>query len=328
MGEIADALSRSREEPPSPQERASPTTPGPRRGEFDAGGAEPGGRGLRETGPDSRAGRGPEQPTESEGSDARCKIPRDPDGGSAALTCVLEPDGSAASRFRHCAVRLRATLDDRPKPSVLITSAVAGEGKTTVSVNLALALASIAPEFKIALVDLDFRRGRIAEVLGYRPECGIEDVLRREASLDEVRVRTDFEGLDFIPNDGPVPDPHGLLGSGAREFFEELHRRYDYLVCDGPPVCPVPDAPLLIQHVGGCLAVVASGRTRHADFTEMAELMPRPAMIGTFLNESRSLSSRDRYTYYAYRGEVDQSKGSKTEGSPDDGVRSPSEGGG
>jgi len=244
--------------------------------------------------------------------DALWKVPRDPEDGAALLVCAVEADGAAASRFRHCAVRLRAILDERIRPSLLVTSAVAGEGKTTISVNLALALASIAPEFRIGLVDLDLRRGRIAEIFGYQPEFGVEHALRGEASLDEVCVQTDVAGLDFFPNDGPVVNPHSLLGTSAQNFFESLHRRYDYLICDGPPVCPVPDAPLLSEHVGGCLAVVASGRTRRADFADMTRLIPRSALLGTFLNESQSSSPNDRYAYYGYRGESGGNKESST----------------
>lgn len=211
--------------------------------------------------------------------------------------CSVEPDGADAVRFRHFAVRLRALLDAASHPSVLITSAVQGEGKTTVSINTALALASIAPEVRIALVDLDLRRGRVARELGSEAPAGVEDVLAGKATVDDVTVRTSIGRLDILPSSRTNTNAHSLFGATAVGFFEVLHARYDYVICDGPPVLPVPDSPLISKHVGGCLAVVASGRTRHSAFRDLTELIPRERWFGVFMNESTSSASRDRYGY-------------------------------
>ncbi|MFK7897290.1 MAG: CpsD/CapB family tyrosine-protein kinase [Myxococcota bacterium] len=225
-------------------------------------------------------------------------VPRLQDEGWISRLCAVYPESPAAVRFRHLAVRVRAMLDDLPLRSLLITSAVAGEGKTTVSVNTALALASIAPESRIALVDLDLRRGRIGGVFDYQSDLGIEHVLSGEIDLEDACVETDIPALDFYPIGKTIPDAHRLLGASADRVLRELHARYDYVICDGPPVLPVPDIPLLAPQVGGCMAVVASGRSKHAQFKELLELVPKSAMLGVFLNESPGATGEGKYKYY------------------------------
>lgn len=225
-------------------------------------------------------------------------IPRDQSPGWASRVCAVNPGCATAVRFRHLAVRLRGLLDECEHPSLLVTSALPGEGKTTVSVNVAIALASVAPDYRIALVDMDLRRGRVAEVLGFQSDRGIERVLAGEIPLESARVRTEMPALDFFPLGRSVPDAHRLLGAAAGRLFDELHREYDYVVCDGPPVLPVPDIPLISPHIGGCLAVAASGKTRHAAFREMMGLLPRRSMFGVFLNENPAADLGRDYSYY------------------------------
>ena len=228
----------------------------------------------------------------------RHEIPRDQDAGWASRVCAVNPGCATAVRFRHLAVRLRGMLDNSSHPSLLVTSALPGEGKTTVSVNLAIALASVAPDYRIALVDMDLRRGRVANVLGFDTDQGIERVLAGDLPLESARVRTEMSALDFFPLGRSVADAHRLLGAAAGRLFDELHREYDYVVCDGPPVLPVPDIPLISPHVGGCLAVAASGKTRHAAFREMMGLLPRGSVFGVFLNENPSADLGRDYSYY------------------------------
>lgn len=247
----------------------------------------------------TESGRAPQIPTPADASDVEHhEIPRERSADWVARLCAVDPQGPEAVRFRHLAVKLRSMLDQRNRRSILVTSALPGEGKTTVSVNLALALASIAPEYRIALVDMDLRRGRVAHALGYASPVGLEKVLSGTVPLDAARVATDLPSLDFYPISRSMPDAHRLLGDSARKFLDDLNRKYDYVVIDAPPVLPVPEIPLLAPHVGGCLVVVASGRTRQAAFADLLEHLPRHSILGVFLNRSRSAISNKRYAYY------------------------------
>ncbi len=213
--------------------------------------------------------------------------------------CAVDPLGPEAARFRHLSVRVGAILDQKPLRSVLVTSPLAGEGKTTVAVNLALAFASVVPEGRIALVDLDLRRGQVGKILGYETARGFESVLVGDLQLDDVRVRTEMPSLDFYPIGKPTADAHRLLSGTSHRVLDQLHSHYDYVVFDGPPVLPVPDVPLIAPHVGGCLAVIASGRTPHSTFRSLLTHLHRSVILGAFLNESRAAAGSKNDSYYA-----------------------------
>lgn len=334
MGEISDALARAQESekgahpaaaprdgrPPrlaSPQRSPSPLARALReeRAEPSEDGASAHSRDVADTDTDTDTSRAePVRRTRgvhaedhhSEGdlaperSAARApyhQIPVDREGKWVERACAVDPEGAVAVRFRHLAVRMRGLLDRSPRPSLLVTSALSGEGKTTVAVNLAIALASIAPECRIALVDLDLHRGRIGRVMGYTGTAGVGSMLAGRAALAEIGVRTDLPALDFYPVCSPVHDAHSLLGAASERFFAELHARYDYVVIDGPPVLPVPDVPLILPHVGGCLAVASSGKTRHRTFREMIDILPRGSALGVFLNNSPASAAQREYRY-------------------------------
>ncbi len=215
-----------------------------------------------------------------------------------ARAVIVEPQSTSAVRFPHLAVRIRAALDESRRPSLLVTSALKGEGKTTVSTNLALALAMIASDRRVAFVDLDLRSASVASVLGIRQGPGIEDVMAGRCALEEACLSTDVASLDVFPVLRPTRQAHELLGWAAERVLEELTERYDYVIADGPPVLPVPDTPLLAPLFGGCLAVVRSRYTRHSAFQELLDLMPRAQLLGVFLNDALERRDRDAYGYY------------------------------
>jgi len=212
---------------------------------------------------------------------------------------LVEAQQPVAERFRHLAIRIRADLERREPPVLVVTSATPGEGKTTTACNLALALASIASGRRIALVELDLRRPVLGRVLDLPPRDGIESVLAGQTSLSAACVPTDLSGLDVYPAGRPVLRAHELLsGPGLVTVLRDLTRRYAMVVCDSPPVVPVPDVPLLSEHAGACLAVARAGVTRRAAFRHMLELVPRSKFLGVFLNDAQARSGGYDYAYY------------------------------
>ncbi|MEZ4281073.1 MAG: CpsD/CapB family tyrosine-protein kinase [Myxococcota bacterium] len=226
------------------------------------------------------------------------ELSREKDEHWRARAVIVDPESSSAVRFPHLAVRIRAALDASRVPSLLVTSALKGEGKTTVSTNLALALAMIASDRRVAFVDLDLRSASVAAVMGVRKGPGIEDVMAGSCELEAACLSTDVASLDLYPVLRPTRQAHELLGWAAERVLEELVERYDYVIADGPPVLPVPDTPLLAPLFGGCLAVVRSRYTRHSAFQELLDLMPRSQLLGVFLNDAMERRDRDAYGYY------------------------------
>lgn len=226
------------------------------------------------------------------------ELSREKDVHWRARAVIVDPQSTSAVRFPHLAVRIRAALDASRVPSLLVTSALKGEGKTTVSTNLALALAMIASDRRVAFVDLDLRSASVAAVMGIRKGPGIEDVMAGSCDLEAACLSTDVASLDLYPVLRPTRQAHELLGWAAERVLEELVERYDYVIADGPPVLPVPDTPLIAPFFGGCLAVVRSRTTRHAAFQELLDLMPRSQLLGVFLNDAMERRDRDAYGYY------------------------------
>ena len=237
-------------------------------------------------------------PARDETRGAMVEIPRDKHGFWTARAVLV--DGSAvADRYRHFALRVKQVLEERGAKSVVVTSALRGEGKTVTACNLALALASITAGKRIALLDLDLRSPSIARAIGAVSISGVEEVLEGQRALDFVRIRTDVPLLDVFPAGKPVPEAHELLARPeVGKVLRELESRYDLVVCDAPPVLPVPDVPLILPHVGACLLVAGAGSTQQSAFLEMLELLPREQIVGTFLNRTRSLRHPEYYRGY------------------------------
>jgi Mrp family chromosome partitioning ATPase len=229
----------------------------------------------------------------------RCEISRAATGDWTARAVLVEPHGAATERFRQFALRVRRRLEQRHQSTVLVTSALHGEGKTTVACNLALALASMTGGGRVALVDLDLRRPSVSHRLGLAPRARVPQVLAGEAPLDAARVDTEFASFDVYANDASIPDSHVLLaGAPLRELVGSLVDRYETVVFDGPPVLLLSDAALILECVESCVAVARRGVTRLAALREALEQLPADKLLGEFLNEA--VISRHTYGYYQH----------------------------
>lgn len=239
----------------------------------------------------------------------------DPWEADAVLT---NRSGSQAERFRHFALQVRRSLDGRGVRSLMITSALQGEGKTFVACNLALALASMAGEHRIALLDLDLHHPSVATTMGVAPGSGVETILLGEKDLRSARVRTNIPALDLYPVGRPVSHPHEVLAQPTlRTLIHELSKEYATVVCDSPPALPAPDAGLIAPHVGACVLVAKAGFTRRLAFREMIEMLPRENLIGTFLNFSIQPRHAQGYGYSRYANEGERSEFSDGVGAAD-----------
>jgi polysaccharide biosynthesis transport protein len=231
-------------------------------------------------------------------------IPTVPEGNDVARAVLLEPSGEPAERYRHFSIKLRRALQERRTRSVVVTSAVGSEGKTTTACNLALALASTAGKRRVALVDLDLRRPGAARGLGVRPRVGMEAVLRGEARLQDARLATQLASLDLFLCHEPTREAHELLaGELLGQILEQIDARYETIVIDAPPVLFVPDVPLILAHGAACVVVAQLGVTRRKALLELLDLLPREQILGMFLNRSQRGTHKGYYGYYGQGGD-------------------------
>lgn len=186
----------------------------------------------------------------------------DPKAKERPLIVHADPLSRRAESFRAVRTNLQF-LDMGGRSSFVVTSSVPGEGKSTTTINLAIALADAGK--RVALVDADLRKPKAAEYLGIEGGAGLTDVLIRRARIGDVMLPWGHRSLYVLPAGKIPPNPSELLGSAQmRALMEILEREFDVVLCDAPPLLPVTDAAVLAKVTSGAIVVVSAGRTnRH-----------------------------------------------------------------
>ena len=183
------------------------------------------------------------------------------DAEKKPLLTDVQGQSKRAESFRQVRTNLQfVDIDHRPK-SIVVTSAVPREGKTTTAINLAITIAQTGQP--VFLIEADLRRPRIAEYLAIEGGAGLTDVLVGRATVDEVLQPWGVTGNLWVMASGSLPpNPSELLGSQAMaDLVRHLEKRAT-LIIDSPPLLPVTDAAVLTRLAGGSLMVVATGKTR------------------------------------------------------------------
>lgn len=174
---------------------------------------------------------------------------------------AVHRDWPVATEVRKLQSRLWRLSRKEGIRSVMVTSAVGGEGKTTTVAYLAATLA-LHPGRRILAVDLDLRRPNLHHHFDGVTGPGLAAYLAHEAELDAVIARTELEGLDIISAGEAESNPSMLLDSPRLgSAIETLKQRYDLVLLDTPPLVPVADASGIIPLADGILLVVMAGKT-------------------------------------------------------------------
>ena len=167
-----------------------------------------------------------------------------------------------AEAFRTLRTNLQFVGFERPTRTLVVTSAVPSEGKTTTLANLAIVLAENGAT--VAVVDADLRVPRLADYLGLEGGVGLSDVLAGRVPLvDVLQPWGTGDQIMVLPAGRNPPNPSELLGSQAMsELISGLGKNYDYVLIDAPPVLPVTDAAVLSRFTDGTLYVAAARRVK------------------------------------------------------------------
>jgi len=211
---------------------------------------------------------------------------------------------TSVEQFRKLAGTLHHAQLDRNIKAVLVTSAVAGEGKTLTATNLALTL-SESYKREVLLIDADLRRPTLHELFEIPNDSGLGEGLKAEAErrLPIVKISP---RLSLLTAGRPDPDPMSGLTSGRmRHIVEEATARFDWVIIDTPPVGLLPDANLLAAMVNGALLVVEAGRTPYTLVERAIEALGRERILGVVLNrveDARAFGGNRYYTYYSRYG--------------------------
>src|SRR5262245_35069565 len=215
------------------------------------------------------------------------------------LVLLDTPQSVPAEKFRRLKTRLLHEHSDAHV--LLVTSPAPNEGKSFVSVNLALALAEEGTE--TLLIDADLRRPTIQGWLNPPPSFGLSDVLLGKVPFEHALLHLKSPVLWIVPAGGRVPEPGSLF---AGEAFQDLIRmaraKFRRIIIDTPPIVPFSDADAIGGAADGLLMVARAQRTVRSAYLQALSLVTSTRVLGVVLNDVVSgLADHDHYhdSYYS-----------------------------
>ena len=232
-------------------------------------------------------------------------IPRSEENPEVALGDPKSPVSEGYNALRGAL--LHSTTEGLPRV-VLVTSAQAGEGKTTTSHAIALTLVRLGK--RVLLVDGDLRRPSIHRLVGGNNERGLSTLLTSSDPLESAVVAGSEDGLGMLTSGPLPPSPTELTASHRfRALIDEMADKYDAVVIDSPPILGLADAPAMSALVDGVVMVVESDRARRGALKAALRRLRamRPILVGAVLTKFDTSRGANRYSeyygggYYEYR---------------------------
>lgn len=205
-------------------------------------------------------------------------------GDGSRLAVLTDPRGAAADRFRHVRMRLQEIRGLTKLQSVLITSPLPEDGKTTTAICLATALAQ-GGKTRTLLIEADLHRPSICNTLNIQQKQGLAECI--EDGLDPMLHLRKIEPMGwFLLGAGDSRgNPTEFLQSDAfPSVIQALSSHFDWIVIDAPPVLPLTDALCLSRHVDATLLVARANRTARAAIEESLKILGKKYVLGILLN--------------------------------------------
>jgi len=201
--------------------------------------------------------------------------------------------------YRAIRTSLLFSPTNRPQ-SILITSSMPGEGKSTTSINLAIALAQTGA--RTLILELDLRRPQMADRLGLAADRGMSRFLSGQSQFHTEVQQSAIPNLFVVPAGPLPPNPPELIGSSRMAMILELlYRHFEYIIIDGPPVMPLTDALVIAPQVNGVVLIV-DGHTAREKAQKARNLLRSvdAKMLGVVINNVGMVSEPSDYYSYAY----------------------------
>ena len=207
------------------------------------------------------------------------------------------PNSPFGEAVRSLRTAMLLTSMGAPPKTVLLTSSIPGEGKTSMAMCLARVHARSGR--RTLIIDCDVRRPRLHELTGVANQAGLSDVLLEQRELSEVVLADERSGAYFVTAGGPVPDPAALLASDRmRRLLKDVATRYDLVILDSPPVLSVSDARVLSQLADKTVFLVHWGRTRRTDvMMGVKQLVEAGADMAGLVLSRVNVRKHARYSY-------------------------------
>jgi len=220
------------------------------------------------------------------------------------LASIFDPHSVVSEQYRKLKSSLvRLTRGDTFSNLLMVTSAVAGEGKSLTAVNLAISMAQ-EYDLTVLLIDADLRRPRVHSYLGFDQSIGLSDCLQDGIDIGEAIIKTDIDKLSIISAGREVDKPLELLASKKmQDLLAELKHRYSdrYVIIDTPPLLPFAETRSLANLVDGIIFVIHEGVTPLESVLEAKDTLKGCPVLGVVLNDSTE-PNIDSSHYHGYYG--------------------------
>ena len=207
-----------------------------------------------------------------------------------------KPKSVAAEAYRTLRTNIQYSSFDEEVRVIVVTSSDPGEGKSTISGNIAMTFAQDTKHTLI--IDCDLRKPSLHKKFKISNSAGLSEVLIGKEKIDSV-VYNFNDYLDVITSGKLPPNPSEMLGSKTMErLLNELKERYDVIILDTAPLQVVTDAQILSRRADGVILVVRANITKREYVLQAKSLVEKVGgkILGTVLNAADS--SRDKYYYY------------------------------
>jgi exopolysaccharide/PEP-CTERM locus tyrosine autokinase len=240
-----------------------------------------------------------------------------------SLVSLFQPQSLISEQFRKLRTHLLRLNMARPVKTIMVTSAMEGEGKSFVAANLAIGVAYDLHLYSL-LVDCDLRNPSVGSLFGRRGGRGMTDFLAGQGDISDYLVKTEMDKLSIIPA-GSIPEnPTEILGSRRMaDLVEEMKGRYQdrFIIFDSTPLLATAEPTVLAKLVDGIIVVVRAGMTPRDIVQQAISVLDKDKILGVVLNDvsfkSKSLFKRyfgsdgyySRYGYGYGRTPAEERKG-------------------
>ena len=216
------------------------------------------------------------------------------------LVLFTDPQSTGCEQYRTLRTQVFHAAERQLTQIILVTSAVAGEGKTSTILNLAWAIAQ-SKEKRVLVIDGDLRRPSVSSYLGLDFELGFGEVINEVSEALPAIVRVADSSLYILSSSREAAQPaESLSKERVGETLNELRKYFDYILIDAPPVVAFADARLLANHADAVIVVVRAGLAGHSTVERAIEALPSNRILGVVLNGADQMSEVGYYGYYGY----------------------------
>jgi len=210
---------------------------------------------------------------------------------------TVSKGGSSSWVFDKLRTQVLQKMQENNWKTLAVLSPTPASGKTFVSINLAISIAS-QPQKTVMLVDFDLRKPRVAKYLGLEEGKSLNDYFENRAELHEVLVNPNIPRLVILPTAKPVAQPAETLSSArVNNLMQEIAQRYEsrIVIYDLPPVLNADDALIMMKKVDCVLLVVGNGMVKESEIEEAIHHIPSDKLIGVVLNKLEEVTEEYYY---------------------------------